>query len=262
MILVSNETIAEIPTLHVVKQEFLHSRKMPTVFFLHGYTSAKEHNLHVAYLLAEKGFRVLLPDAIHHGEREGDVVGRERDFSFWDIVLTSVKELEQLKQHVIERLMSDEERIGVVGTSMGAITTFGAMMQYSWINTAVSFMGTAYYQSFAEQQLESFKNKGIEIEPSMVETMLEKLKAFDPAQQFDKLKKRPLFIWHGKRDKVVPYAFSEQLYRDITEHYQHAPDRLHFSIDEKADHKVSRKAILHSVKWFEAHLIQGKEQVS
>ena len=29
-------------------------KALPLVFFIHGFTSAKEHNLHFAYLLAEK----------------------------------------------------------------------------------------------------------------------------------------------------------------------------------------------------------------
>lgn len=44
------------------------NQELPLIIFIHGFQSAKEHNLHYAYLLAEKGC-VLLPDVIHHGER-------------------------------------------------------------------------------------------------------------------------------------------------------------------------------------------------
>ena len=95
MIIVEKETMVEIPTLHVVEADLKDLSDIPTVFFLHGFTSAKEHNLHVAYLLAEQGIRVILPDALHHGEREDDVSNNEKKLalSFWEIVLTSIGEL-------------------------------------------------------------------------------------------------------------------------------------------------------------------------
>ena len=66
---VENEQWGHIPLLHVYK-ESEKDIQVPVVIFLHGFTSAKEHNLHYAYQLAEKGFRVLLPDAHLHGERQ------------------------------------------------------------------------------------------------------------------------------------------------------------------------------------------------
>ncbi len=69
MIQIENQTVSGIPFLHIVKEENRH-RAVPLVIFIHGFRSAKEHNLHIAYLLAEKGFRAVLPEALHHGERE------------------------------------------------------------------------------------------------------------------------------------------------------------------------------------------------
>lgn len=58
MIQIENQTVSGIPFLHIVKEENRH-RAVPLVIFIHGFTSAKEHNLHIAYLLAEKGFRAV-----------------------------------------------------------------------------------------------------------------------------------------------------------------------------------------------------------
>lgn len=58
MILIDQQTVSGIPFLHIVKEEN-RDRPAPLVFFIHGFTSAKEHNLHFAYLLAEKGFRAV-----------------------------------------------------------------------------------------------------------------------------------------------------------------------------------------------------------
>lgn len=69
MVIIQSEKIADIPVLHVVK-EGKRQEKLPLIIFVHGFTSAKEHNLHFGYLLAEAGYRVVLPDALYHGERE------------------------------------------------------------------------------------------------------------------------------------------------------------------------------------------------
>lgn len=53
MIIVDKKIVANIPLLEVVQKELL-DQAVPTVFFFHGFTSAKEHNLHYAYLMAEK----------------------------------------------------------------------------------------------------------------------------------------------------------------------------------------------------------------
>ncbi|WP_017726876.1 prolyl oligopeptidase family serine peptidase [Halalkalibacterium ligniniphilum] len=261
MITIQHETIAEIPTLHVVKAD-LSTQARPTVFFLHGYTSAKEHNLHYAYLLADKGFRVLLPEALHHGEREQELVGKERDLSFWNIVIQSIKELELLKNHFVAQGLTIELQIGVMGTSMGAITTYGALTQYPWIHTAVSLMGTAYYQAFAEGQLEMLSKSGIEWSDEAKNKALSSLETYDLSKQIEKLAGRPLMIWHGERDQVVPYRFSPSFYQLIQKQYEEQPEKLLFISDSRADHKVSREAVLMSVEWFETHLLKDKIGVS
>ncbi|MDT8859594.1 esterase [Alkalihalobacillus sp. MEB130] len=253
MITIINETIAQVPSLHVVKEEYRLEREIPTIFFFHGFTSAKEHNLHVAYLLAEKGFRVYLPDALYHGERSQGETGAQRDLAFWEIILTSIHELGLMKQE-LEKNSTIGDRIGVIGTSMGAITMFGALTQYPWIQTAVSFMGTAYYEPFANGLLHTAEKRGLSIEDSMKEEVLRKIKPFDLSTQLDKLDGRPLFMWHGKDDQVVPYPFSKKLYEELEANYEQTPEKLQFLAEEKIGHKVSRRAILQSVDWFSQHL--------
>ena len=253
MITIQKETIAQVPTLHVVRDDTQMEKNAPVIFFLHGFTSAKEHNLHVAYLLAEKGFRVFLPDALHHGERENGIVDKKRNLAFWEIVLTSIQELNEMKSTLETAHVIDYPKIGVIGTSMGAITMYGALTQYSWIHTAASFMGTAYYESFANGLVSVVEEKGLTIEQQVKEEMFKRIKPFDLTAQLSKLDGRPLFIWHGKEDQVVPYPFSEKLYNELLVSYEDQPDKLQF-ISEQTGHKVSRRAVLRSIEWFEKHL--------
>ncbi|GAE31194.1 esterase [Halalkalibacter hemicellulosilyticus] len=255
MIFINNETIGGVPTLHVVDRE-KEQAKLPTIFFLHGFTSAKEHNLHIAYMLATKGFRVLLPDAIYHGERQK--TEQNRDLKFWEIVLTSIHELELLKEYMVTNELGNDQ-IGVIGTSMGAITMYGALARYPWITSAVSFMGTAYYQVFLEEQLKMLETKGVDLH-DLRHQVLHQIKPYDLTVQLERLNGRPLMIWHGKEDQVVPYPFSEKLYGELEKYYEEHPHRLKFVAEDRVDHKVSRQAVLSSVEWFEQHLL--KDQIS
>lgn len=253
MITIQNEQVATIPTLHVVHYERM-NETLPTIFFLHGLTSAKEHNLHVAYLLAEKGFRIFLPDALHHGEREEAMKGKERERLFWEIVQTSIKELDELKTTLEDKGIIAHDRIGVIGTSMGAITMYGALATYDWIKTAVSFMGTAYYEHFANSHVKMLQDQGVQLDDEEIDQLLSHLKRYDLTKQLEKTANRPLFIWHGKEDRVVPYTYSEQLYDELLPHYKNDRDKLLFVREEHVAHKVSREAILRAVKWFNEHL--------
>ena len=92
---VDHEVWGNIPLLHIYNEETV-TAKSPVVIFLHGFESAKEHNLHYAYQLVNRGVRVLLPDALLHGERDENLDEIQISLRFWEIVLTSIEEVAYL----------------------------------------------------------------------------------------------------------------------------------------------------------------------
>ncbi|WP_075981467.1 prolyl oligopeptidase family serine peptidase [Bacillus massilinigeriensis] len=256
MVVVEKKYIEQIPVLHIVKKDQI-DKELPFIIFNHGFTSAKEHNLHYAYLLAEKGFRVALPEALFHGERgKEDFREHELNFHFWEIVIRTIKEMKIIKDYFAKLHLIDINRIGAVGTSMGAIVTLGALTQYPWIKAAVSLMGLANYEQYARLQIDEMKKRNFQIplkETEVIE-LIDGLRAYDLSLQPEKLGARPLLFWHGKRDPLVPYAYSYDFYQSIKHYYEDFPEKLHFISDEKAGHKVSREGVLKTVEWFETYL--------
>jgi len=250
LIEIHHEYIRHIPVLHVVK-EGRKNEKLPLVFFLHGFTSAKEHNLHFGYLLAEKGFRVILPDANLHGERSDGRHSEKLAFEFWNIVLQSIRELNDIKEELSQKGLVSSQ-IGVVGTSMGGITMFGALTQYDWIKVGVSLMGSPYYEKFARDQIESLEKAEMTIpfSENELKEIYTGLRKYDLTFQLDRLAGRPLLIWHGKKDKVVPFQPTFDFYEKIKADYEKTPERLYFLAEDNAEHKVTRKAFLKTVDWF------------
>ncbi|RDI47792.1 esterase [Falsibacillus pallidus] len=255
MIQISQEYVQNIPLLHVVETEKAQDR-LPTVFFLHGFTSAKEHNLHYAYLMAQKGFRVLMPEAYGHGERIDGVDPSKNSHQFWRMVIQTIEELKVLREAFTVKGLIDENRIGLAGTSMGAIASLGALSQYDWIKTAVSLMGNASYEELAKGQIEYLKQNNIELplDDNQLEEQFQILRKYDLSSQVDKLNGRPILFWHGKRDPVVPFEPTYRFYQSIQSEYKGKEEYLQFIIDEKADHKVSREGLLKTAEWFDKHL--------
>jgi uncharacterized protein len=255
VVIVGKDILKNIPFLQIVKKD-LEKESLPLIIFVHGFTSGKEHNLHFAYLLAEKGFRVILPEAEYHGEREQSLTEKEIYLRFWEIVIKTIHELNLFKEYYVQEELADPNRIGLAGTSMGGIVTLGALTQYSWIKTAVSLMGMPAYESFSLWQMDQLQTQGFEIPFSEkeIEEQLAMLRQYDLSIQPEKLNGTPLLFWHGKKDQTVPYKLAYQFYQSYKDTYSSETQNIHFITDKQADHKVSREGLKATVNWFETNL--------
>ncbi len=250
MINIRTEYIQDIPILNTAKEEAF-SEQLPTLIFLHGFTSSKEQNLSYAYLLAKNGFRVILPDFPLHGERAVPLSSEDRQWKFWDIVIQGIRELKGITDHYVKNGKTDPGRIGVAGTSMGSITMFGALTQYDWIKTAVSLMGTPCYEEFANVMVQSIQKNGgkLPLSVSELESKVRSLKPYDLSLNPKSIGDRSLLIWHGKADNVVPYQLTKRFYEDIMESGMFKENQIHMVTDAAAGHKVTRDACHQAVQW-------------
>ncbi|WP_077297281.1 prolyl oligopeptidase family serine peptidase [Virgibacillus pantothenticus] len=253
MIGVYEAEIKTIPSLIVVdtKKEGI---ALPVITYFHGFTSAKEHNLPLAYLLAQQGYRVILPDSKYHGARENGISVNKRQLSFWDIVMQNVIELQYVKDYVDESGLLLDDRFGVAGTSMGGITTSAAMTQYDWIKAAAILMGTPKIKTFAKAILDEFKKIGdLPLKQEVISDLLDQLTNYDLSKQPEKLNQRPLLFWHGEEDEIVPFHHAYSFYEQVAPSYSN-PDDIVFIREANRGHKVGRYATLETVKWFASHL--------
>ena len=84
MIKVTNRHFQDVPALEVVTTTHL-DQPLPLVIFYHGWQSNKELVLTQARKLARKNLRVVLPDAMNHGERH-QIVSQIPSFTFWNSI--------------------------------------------------------------------------------------------------------------------------------------------------------------------------------
>ena len=249
--IVSTEKWLDRPLLHIYKEQM--PATAPVVIFVHGFTSAKEHNLHYAYHLVEQGVRVIMPDAPLHGERSKNYSKQQMEFEFWNIILQTVKEIGELHGELLKRGYQPS-KIGMGGTSMGGIVTSGSLRVYDWIDTAAICMGVTSYSKFAKYQIEAMEATGIQFPLSQQQKteMIEHLAPFDLEKDDSILNDKPIIFWHGVKDDVVPFFLSHPFFEKQQQENKTAISQ--FIIDEKAAHAVSRQGVLNVTKWLVQHL--------
>lgn len=253
MIGVEKIKINDIPCL-IVDDSEKKNKPLPIITYFHGFTSAKEHNLPIAFLLAEEGYRVILPDSILHGEREGKTTFLKKQLAFWDIVMQNVTDLQKIQQYVQEKQLILDNLYGVAGTSMGGITTSASLVKYPWIRAAAVLMGSPKLSEFAEAMIEEYeKTDHPPLPEEKIKTLFTDLESIDLAKHMEQLGERPLLFWHGDKDPIVPFDHSYTFYQAARDMYKNKK-QLHFIKEVGRDHKVSRFAILETVKWFKKHL--------
>ena len=138
VILMTEDSVEGIPAIHAAPAARI-AEPLPTIFFFHGYTSSKELASFFGYMLAQAGFRVILPEADMHGARfdgaEAFRLGR-----FWDILKRNIDELPLYRDHYMSKGLIEGDRVGVGGTSMGGFAALGCMARYGWtpINSGIA----------------------------------------------------------------------------------------------------------------------------
>ncbi|MFC7321197.1 alpha/beta fold hydrolase [Halobacillus campisalis] len=251
MIGIYRETLKHIPSLVIVDSQ-KYDQPLPVFTYFHGFTSAKEQNLPQAYLLANKGYRVILPDSLYHGERTDVLSKEELSFKFWDIVYQNLKDLQDIKDVLDQRDLILNQRFGVGGTSMGGVTTSAALTMYPWIQAAAVMMGSPKPVDFAKKLIKDVEKTGLQLPITETElnVLYSSLHSIDLSANSDKLRERPLFFWHGDADPVVPFEHSYDFYNEIVGTYKN-PEKIRFLREAGVDHKVTRFGVNEMVNWLE-----------
>lgn len=243
------ERVGHLPVIHAAPQALL-DQPLPTVVLFHGYTSSKELSTFLAYMLARRGLRVVLPEADMHGERyDGDEDKRLRHF--WDILATTIDELPACCDHYRSRGLIDRDRIGVAGTSMGGFAALGCMVRYGWIRATAAYMASGHFLQLSRTLYPPLGAYGPANAAEHVRRM-RRLADVEVPGRYERIAHRPLMLWHGRRDDIVPYGESERLRDELAE--RGLDGNLTFIGDPRGVHRLSMAASVAGVEFFERHL--------
>ncbi|HJB24260.1 MAG TPA: alpha/beta fold hydrolase [Candidatus Jeotgalibaca pullicola] len=200
-ITIRKRTLGTIPLLEVVPNE-LKNQKLPIIIYYHGWQSAKELNLTQARSLARKGFRVILPDAMNHGERK-QARSKVPSLTFWQSIHTNLMEFGYILNH-FQRMNLAGENIGVGGLSMGGITTCALLTHHPEIKAAACVMGSPKPTEYRDRISRHATQLGRYF-PADYKDLLSWIPKYDLSLNPNTINGRPLLFWHGQQDRVVPY---------------------------------------------------------
>ncbi|TVP91035.1 alpha/beta fold hydrolase [Alkalibacterium sp.] len=224
---IRQRSLGSIPLLEVVPRSE-RNQLLPLIVYYHGWQSAKELVLTQGRKLAEKGFRVILPDAANHGDRRQDIT-RIPSLTFWQSIHTNLFEFGFIVNH-FKKLGLADDRIAVGGVSMGGITTCALLTHHPEIKVAACVMGSPKPHHYGERIMQHAEEAG-RFYPHDYKELLSWVPKYDLSLHPDTLKDRPLLFWHGTEDRVVPFT-------DVVEFVKANPSPNITFIQEEEEHLV------------------------
>lgn len=224
---IRKRTLGTIPLLEVVERE-RRNELLPLIVYYHGWQSSKELVLTQGRRLAAAGFRVLLPDAANHGDRK-QTITKIPSLTFWQSIHTNLFEFGYIINH-FKKLGLVDDRIAVGGVSMGGMTTCALLTHHPEIKAAACIMGSPKPVAYRER-IRKHASEMNRFFPDDYLDLLAWIPSYDLSLNPETLGERPLFIWHGKQDIIVPYDHT----RDFVEEN---PDLNLTFEDEDEEHLV------------------------
>ncbi|MBE9889786.1 alpha/beta fold hydrolase [Enterococcus faecium] len=204
--IILKRSVHHIPVLEVVLKE-LREERIPVVIYYHGWQTSKELVLTQGRKIAQQGIRVILPDAMNHGERK-QPVSSIPSYTFWDSIYGNLFEFDTLIKHLEKRgLLHDQLAVG--GVSMGGMTTCALLAKHPHIVAGVCLMGSPAPLEYGKEIV----RRGSEynyVVPKDYFDLISWVKSYDLSLQQEKLAGRPLFFWHGQADEKIPYIQTER----------------------------------------------------
>ncbi|MEI5993286.1 alpha/beta fold hydrolase [Candidatus Enterococcus mansonii] len=247
---VRHRLIKEIPVLEVVSEQDKNN-SLPLVIYYHGWQTAKELSLTQARKLAKKGIRVILPDAMNHGERKTGGVSPIPSVTFWSSIQYNIIEFSQLVRHFDKQGLIMEDKIGVGGVSMGGITTCALLTQHPEIKAAVCMMGTPSPLRYIDRVMTRAAEMDIFV-PKDLPLLLSWVAHYDLSKQPEKIAKRPVLFWHGTEDPKIPYSDVSDFYEGIKD--KPFAENSQFMTGMEEGHLVKGEMMDVVAEWFEREL--------
>ncbi len=222
---------------------------LPAILYYHGWSSNKENQRFKAIIMASFGYIVVVPDALHHGERNPIEYNEENlEKYFWDIVINSVQESKKLIARMSGNNLIDPDKMGVMGHSMGGFTAAGVFVENKNLNCLVNINGSSAWGDFNRLFIEKNDKAPVSFQDET------KLARFDPVNNKEKLNLRPVLLLHGDSDTFVPIDSQRIFYKKIAPLYEQNPEKLKLVEVPAMNHYISTGMLEEGIRWFDKYL--------
>ena len=217
-----------------------------TIIFYHGWGSNKISQRIRAFILCSLGYQVIVPDAIHHGERglfNYLNPNNVRDY-FWPVVFNNIEESKSIISRSVEKYNANPDTISVMGHSMGGFTSAGIFTHNPNIKTMVVVNGSCNWLHTNN----IFKENPAFVNIESYDDMEKRIALIDPMNNLERLVNRPILLLHGAGDSVVPISSQRIFFEKIKAMYNEA-DNISFIEYPNLDHYLTTCMMEQTVKW-------------
>ena len=222
--------------------------KLATIIFYHGWSSNKENQKFRGFILASLGYQVIIPDSIHHGERNSIDYNNVDNMSkyFWKTILNNIEESKDIIDRSIDIHNMDPDNIAVMGHSMGGFTAAGAFTHDERIKTSIILNASFNWGMSNEIFLDKLaKNIIVEEENEIIR--------LDPMNNFNKLIDRPILMLNGGSDKVVSMNPQKVFYDKIKGEYKNQ-SKIKLIKHIHVGHFVTTNMMEDAARWLKRNL--------
>lgn len=200
-----------IPVLEAFKDD---GTRKPLVFLLHGLTGYKESYGYLLSQFANNGFHAVAFDAAGHGTRNDGAQ------SFYDIVLETGHDCEILLAYFSQDEMIDVNNYGVVGFSMGGMSSYWLAAYGEYIPKIIAPIASAAdFTAIQDLYLtDTIVENGVTTTDQRIhENSLKILQEINPIDNIARFADTYTLICHGKADDLIPYTIDEAFYGQLQE---------------------------------------------
>jgi uncharacterized protein len=274
-VVVETQTIAGIPVLAILPET---AKRLPLVFYIPGYGSAKESGINLGYKLAQAGCCFVAFDPLLHGERFdrrlydaadpslGGVypseTGLDIGMTFYRVIGQCLADVRTLLTHFAGDGRVDVERCAVTGLSMGGYASFLVFANVPQMLAAVPMIGIPTFTRRWTDLLDecAFSNPdwaaalGRVAEQARQHTSM--IAAMDPAERLLAAAPRALLVMNCDFDSDQPKHYAIEFHRRLLPAYAAYPDQLRLSI-YPAGHTVTPDMERDAVNWIVGHLLES-----
>ncbi len=223
---------------------------LPMVLLFHGFDSCKERKLQHAYIIAQKGYFVVMPDAVRHGEREDSAFAslsytQKAEFLF-DVVTETAAEINSILDHYAQSSIVDTSRCGLVGTSMGGMILYDYFAHFGSdrIKAAVSIISTPDFGSVIDNSMEN----NPEFYNLYSKSKIDDVKASQPLSKVSTLNEFPLLMLNSEDDQLIPILPVRDFYSAL--HHQYTDNNLlKMKLFHNIGHQTTEAMMHESADW-------------
>lgn len=246
-------SINGIPVLEIYEDN---EKDKPLVLVSHGFAGSKESMNEDGKMdeLAKMGYYVVALDNRMHGERPGASFKVEAVKSMGKINLVMVRTAIKETADDVKRLVDfysyeeqiDENRIGMIGVSMGGFVTYRAMTIEDRIKVAVPFISSPFWDDIPGDL-----PKELEIETENLEVYSNE---YSPGNQVEKFYPCAIFGQVGDSDEHFKVERVQDFYGALEKYYEKTPDKLKLKVYPNVGHEVTDEMWKNGLEWFEEYL--------